>query len=76
MGKGPMMELTCLKWTLWKEQLKVNGIPLQNAAQVVSFLQSSINSEHATYEHVWMDVKHNFIEVKVGEANMTHGYDW
>ncbi len=74
-GKGPHDGArACLKWALWKEQLKANGIPFQNITQVVSFIQSSMNLEHV-YEHAQMDVKHNFIEVKVGEVNMTHGYD-
>jgi hypothetical protein len=44
-------------------------------AQQVAFLQSSMNLGHATYEHAWLDVKHNFMEIKVGEVNRTHGYN-
>lgn len=30
---------------------------------------------HVAYECARLDVKHNFIEIKLGEANKTHGYN-
>jgi hypothetical protein len=75
-GKGPHDGAkTCLKQTLPKEQLKSNGILLQNAQDVVSFLRSLMSLGHATYENVRLHVDQNFIEIKIGEMNRTHGYN-
>ncbi len=30
---------------------------------------------HVAYEHIRLDVKHNFMELKVGEVDRTHGYN-
>ncbi len=61
---------------LQKEQLKQHGILFQNAQHVISFLQSSMNLGHATYENVQFHVDYIFIEIKVGEMNKTHGSNY
>ncbi len=55
--------------------MKPNGILIQNAKDVVSFLRSSMSLGHAAYENAQLHVDRNFIKIKVGEVNRTHRYN-
>jgi hypothetical protein len=60
-GKGPNDGVGAyLKQTIRKEQLKLHSENLQNAHDVVLYLQRSMSQPHVTYEGAQKDVKRVF----------------
>ena len=76
-GKGPHDGAgACVKQALRKEQLKAqDGVILQNAHDVVMFLEKTMDRQHLAYEGARRDVNRNFWEIKLGDVNRDHGYD-
>ncbi len=53
----------------------VSGMNLQNAFDVVTFLQENMGKAHLAYFGAWWEVKSYFHEIKMGAVNRTHGYE-
>jgi hypothetical protein len=47
---------------------------MQNAKEVVSFLQSKVNKFHATHLNAQIIVNKTFWEVKVGDVDRSSGF--
>ena len=58
-----------VKQALRREQVKPNGLHLQNSHDVVAFLQNQLNREYAGYEGARKSVHHYFYGVKVGDVS-------
>jgi hypothetical protein len=53
----------------------VGGTKLQNASDVVTFLQTSMGKAHLAYSGAQQEVRRYFHEIKMGDVNCTHGYE-
>ena len=75
-GKGPHDGAgACLKRALRKEQLKPYGARLQNATDVVDFLKSSMNKEHAAYAGARREVIRHFHDIKENDVDRQHSFN-
>jgi hypothetical protein len=75
-GKGEVSGARALlKQKLWKKHLKPNGMKIQNAHEVVSYLRVKSNKYHASHPCVRRVVNKYFWEVKEGDIDRTKVHD-
>ncbi len=76
-GKGKVDGASALlKRELHKEQLKPQGLKIQNAKEVVTFLQLESNKFHAAHPNVNRIVNKIFWEVNVGDVDRSSPFHW
>lgn len=69
-GKGPHDGAgACLKQALRKEQLKIDSVKLQNAQDVVQFLNGNMNVPHAAYPKARQPVNRHFHLIGLNEVS-------
>jgi len=63
-----------LKREFRKEQIKPQGLKIQNVREVVNFLQTKANKFHAAKENAQIKVNKTLWEVKVGDVDKSKGF--
>ncbi len=57
--------------------MKENGVILSNAStNVVNFLKANMSLPHAAYAIARWQLQRVFLEIKVGDVNRNHGFDY
>ncbi len=74
-GKGKVDGVgALLKRELHKEQIKPQGLKIQNVKEVVNLLQSKANKFHAAKKNAQIKMNKTLWEVKVGDVDKSKGF--